>query len=495
METPADSPELVGREVSLVNKAEAISLLVVDVIIPVHNASKTIEETVHSAMKQSIPQHLQAELESYSLSITVCCYDDGSADESWIILQQLARAHSPRPDQEIDRISSSLKIEKSLDGIGRGAGYARNKAVAMHQSENDDEGLHFLCLLDSDDTMHPHRVAEQVCYMLRMPPEERNRTLLGCQFDRDPPDSTWHYSQWANSLSDDRLALERFREVTILQPTWFLCRTRFFEVGCYVEAPPPGSSEADLSLFFEKEKERGRLVHPSFDTPESLRLAEDLRFFHDHLESNGLLRLHRTDEPLVTYRHIGTSQSYRTSRKLLLQLRAQAFERGVLKSGPFENKFIIWGAGRDGKDFFKALSHDAQHRVYCMVDVDEKKLDVGRYSNRDLGVHIPIIHFSFLVRNPDVFQRLQTQWEARSGDDEEAGRIRKTKPGEVSRAAAKKKQKLTKRSPLTEPALDLKLLKELPVVVCVAMYRTNGVLERNTKAIGRKEGSELWHFS
>ena len=38
-------------------------------------------------------------------------------------------------------------------------------------------------------------------------------------------------------------------------------------------------------------------------------------------------------------------------------------------------------------------------------------------------------------------------------------------------------------------------LTSLPVIVCVAMYRTNGVLEQNVASIGRKEGYDLWHFS
>merc|ERR1712154_346791 len=39
------------------------------------------------------------------------------------------------------------------------------------------------------------------------------------------------------------------------------------------------------------------------------------------------------------------------------------------------------------------------------------------------------------------------------------------------------------------------LLPTLPVVVCVAMYRTNGVLESNVMSIGRTEGDDLWFFS
>lgn len=483
--------------------------LLVAVIIPVHNASTTIEDAVRSAMHQTIPQHLTAQLENYTLSVTVCCYDDGSTDESWSILQRLGKGFSNADSEEKNRITSFLLTKQSLDGVARGAGFARNKAVGL-QSNNRaiDDNFHFLCLLDSDDTMHPHRVAEQASFMLGITPEERSRTLLGCNFDRDPPDSTWHYSQWANSLDDERLFLERFREVTILQPTWFLSRKRFLDLGGYVEAPKSGD---DLAKFHDQERNcsQNRLVHPVYDTLESLRLAEDLRFFHDHLRSNGIVRLHRTQEALVTYRHTGTSQSFRTSRKLLLQLRVLALERSVLRSSPpwlenDEGRFAIWGAGRDGKDVYKALSDDVRRRVYCMVDVDEKKLAVGRYANRDLAIDVPILHFSFLAADDDKRRTLQAEWEAGTNDDEvQKSRINKSKPDDNGSEKGKvqdfdataKKLKLTKRAPLKSHGLDLNMLQRLPVIVCVAMYRTGGALERNVDAIGRTEGYNLWHFS
>jgi len=55
---------------------------------------------------------------------------------------------------------------------------------------------------------------------------------------------------------------------------------------------------------------------------------------------------------------------------------------------------------------------------------------------------------------------------------------------------------LKKRSRSEVPAeLDVSLLPKLPVVVCVAMYRTNGALEANVKSVKRTEGHDLWHFS
>ena len=44
-------------------------------------------------------------------------------------------------------------------------------------------------------------------------------------------------------------------------------------------------------------------------------------------------------------------------------------------------------------------------------------------------------------------------------------------------------------------SLDPSVIRDLPVVVCVAMYRTNGALESNVASIGRVEGKDLWHIS
>jgi glycosyltransferase involved in cell wall biosynthesis len=482
----------------------------VDVIVPVHNAATTIDETVKSAMNQHIPDHLHGQLQGVDISIAVCCYNDGSTDESWSILEKLSEHFSKKTtvkdaNNSKRRISSILLTQPSKDGKGRGAGYARNRAIELNSKENNNQNHshQFLCLLDSDDTMHAHRVAEQTNHMLQLSPDQRKLCLMGCTFDRDPPDSTWHYSSWANSLSDERLSLERFREVCILQPTWFLCRSRWLELGGYVEAPPIDSEITASDVLQKEQGKYRRLIHPLYDDAESLKLAEDLRFFHDHLQAGGILRLHRSKIPLVTYRHSGASQSFRTSRRLLLQLRVLAFEQAVLQKdwlNEEDGRFIIWGAGRDGKDVVKALSKDARKRVYCFVDVDAKKLDVGRYMNRQLDVDIPIVHFSFLIKNAQTRQAILRDWEEGTGNDSIEGQIDKTRNKAVPSAGVKddsapepKRRKVVQS--LNARGLSEQCLQALPVVVCVAMYRTNGALEKNVKSIGRTEGCDLWHFS
>eukprot|EP00797_Seminavis_robusta_P003511 Sro1220_g253490.2 (464) ;mRNA; f:3160-4551 len=463
-------------------------------------------------MRQVIPAHLIPAFQDITLVIQVCCFDDGSTDSSWDILTRLQKEYHTQkletdtttPDQKDTNIpiDATLLIAKSKDGTGRGAGYARNRAAELsgkHATNEQNPANRFLCLLDSDDLMHETRVAEQCSALLALPPQERHRTLLGCQIVRDPPDSTWHYCQWANGLTDERLWLEKFREVTVLQPTWMLCMSRFQELRGYIEPDQSSTTSSSTNNIL-------RLVHPTFDTPESLRLAEDLRFFHAHLHARGLLRLHRPDVPLVTYRHrANQSQSSQTSRKLLLHLRALAFEKCVLSNyqsdnawstnNPHKGSFVVWGAGRDGKDFVKALSEPCRKRVYCFVDVDSKKIEQGFYVNKNLK--IPIVHFSLLAKDAETQRQLL--------QGVSFGKIDKGKPKDVPERK-KHKSDVNKQqsgsvetpmamSPAVAKVVDVSCFPELPVVVCVALYRTNGALENNVKSISREEGVDLWHFN
>lgn len=537
----------------------------VDVIVPVHNASETIRETVESALNQWIPTTLNGSspsvegidcLSNIDIDVAVCCRDDGSTDDSLKILEEMQQssdetiaASTSPPVGASRRVRTRLLIGTNADGVARGAGYARNRATEL-RARNDGPSCtpsppasSYLCLLDSDDIMHPFRIAEQLSAMLSIPEGDNNRrerTLMGCTFDRIPAGSTWHYSEWANGLSDERLLLERYREVTLLQPTWFLSRTRFEELGGYVEAPHPNTVKGNApeegysgkdedckhrSSNDEGSSRRYRLIHAKHDTYHTLRLAEDLRFFHEHLRASGLLKLHRTTQPLVTYRHrAGQSQSSSTPRKLLLNLRVMAFEGSILRIDPrwADSDFVIWGAGRDGKDFFKSLSPDLRGRVRCFVDVDEKKIAAGFYANRDLGVKIPIVHFSLLAKDPvrrmcledDIsFGRITkgakkekipddatgggtgTQMRENGGISTRKKRQNINHADDVASTPAKKRKLLHNLGPKDSKDFDVDSLTKLPVVVCVAMYRTNGVLEKNVKSIGREEGVDLWHFS
>ena len=114
--------------------------------------------------------------------------------------------------------------------------------------------------------MLPSRLSTQIStlYSNNVP----DSTICGCKFYRLPENSTSHYTEWANSLPPERLYLEQYRELTVLQPTWVLTRKRFDELGGY----------GTEYLRLEDEGER------------ELRLGEDLRFFYKHMKEGGKVR-------------------------------------------------------------------------------------------------------------------------------------------------------------------------------------------------------------
>jgi Glycosyl transferase family 2 len=546
----------------------------VDVIVPVHNASSTLRETIASAMHQvwlfpgnrktNVPRSMP------NITINVCCYNDSSTDDSWSILQELQELYSQTSSDSQDdddipfqekveqgRIPTKLCIASSVPGgAPRGPAWARNQAVRMRDTPSFHPASHFLCWLDSDDVMHPTRIYHQVNAMMQLEPNVQLQTLLGTGFDRfteDPavPDEriTPHYTQWANQLSPERLYLERFREVTILQPTWMMCRYRFIHVlHGYLEPPPKeevgtfpqdaltewladppvptfapdvaAQNGAALDPSLPKSHRPWRLVHPAFETGVTIAVAEDLRLFHEHLGRQG--RLQRLPNPLVSYRHRpGVSQSARTPRKLLLALRVAALEHAILRSS-WPGRFLVWGAGRDGKDLVKALTPQARQRVYCLLDVDDAKIAQGYYSSgrshdgtKRPSWHIPIVHFCLAIKDAKLRKNMYDTWKSGGNSDPNAengnrgsaavpfyGHIEKSAETKNASEVASSLPPPPKRSRLTptnrsDPgtkALDLDLLPTLPVVVCVAMYRTGGALESNVGLIGRTEGQDLWHI-
>jgi glycosyltransferase involved in cell wall biosynthesis len=431
----------------------------VDVIIPVHNAHATLEATLQSALAQvALPPDTTDRPATTDtrhqplprVKVFVCCYDDGSDDASWHILTRMFVKHNNNNNNKNNTeegrdvyFPTTMVLGRSADGVSRGAGYARNRAVALRPTVPSCSSERYLCLLDSDDRMQPTRIVEQLTYLRGLPAQARHCTLLGCRVVRDPPDATWHYTQWANSLSNERLRLEQFREVTLLQPTWMMARAWFVALGGYLEAPSSSSSVPFcLEDYIQAQNEPHKattttpprlfqLIHPTYDTAETLRLAEDTRFFYKHIDAGGALSLLPTIEPLLIYRHReGQSQSAQTPRRLLLHLRLAAFSHLVLQKSPHWSKkgqqFCIWGAGRDGKDFIKALPPEVRARIACIVDVDPKKINIGYYYHKVLGFRIPVVHFSLLARDPAIRARLGAAFEeGRDVHEPGYGRIHK----------------------------------------------------------------------
>ncbi len=142
--------------------------------------------------------------------------------------------------------------EASRGHPNRGEGYARNCAVQQSHGE-------YICVMDADDMMQPCRVLRQLEAAKRHP-----NAIIGGGFRREPDDATWHYTAWANGLSQEQLLLQQYREVTMLHPTWFHSRAVFDAVGGYVELADhvdeirSGAAEASNSTLSHQQQQSGR---------------------------------------------------------------------------------------------------------------------------------------------------------------------------------------------------------------------------------------------
>jgi hypothetical protein len=111
---------------------------------------------------------------------------------------------------------------------------------------------------------------------------------------------------------------------------------------------------------------------------------------------------------LLVYRYGSGSLSWKTPRSLLQRIRAAIFEERFLapRAGasaasatlppmwrppsaddndhdePFPRAFTVWGAGRDGKAFYNALSPAGQAQVLAFADIDPRKVGLAYPAGR-----------------------------------------------------------------------------------------------------------------
>jgi peptidoglycan/xylan/chitin deacetylase (PgdA/CDA1 family) len=146
-ETPPDLFSLHDREYPIVVTARAMKPLPmpdeiewpeataeprVSVVIPLFNAEGTIKETLHSVSRQS---H-----QSYEIIIV----DDGSTDRSRWVAEDLA-----------ERSRGRISVVTHSDRANHGLALTRNLGLERARGE-------FVVFLDSDDTIHPEKLAHDL---------------------------------------------------------------------------------------------------------------------------------------------------------------------------------------------------------------------------------------------------------------------------------------------------------------------------------------------
>jgi hypothetical protein len=345
-------------------------------IIPFFNAASTLRRALESIVAQT-----------YAGPLEISCFDDGSTDGSAAVIRAWAAEARPRA------VPVTVTSGSDAGAVGpRGPGWARNRAVGASRGA-------FLCFLDADDEALPRRAEVQLAAARASP-----GALVGGRFLREPRDATPRYAAWANGMRADELTLHAWRECTLLQPTWFIARADFLAVGGYDETPPAlwaaGGAAGGAA-------EVGQQQHPPLiGRPPSRMSAEDISthapfvtfpedtiFFHRHLaqwaarstaagpregasDAASAAPLVRVDEPVIIYHYSAGSLSWRVPRTTLSAVRAAIFEERLLAppAGDGLRALSIWGAGRDGKDFYNALSPRGRQRVRAFIDIDANKV-------------------------------------------------------------------------------------------------------------------------
>eukprot|EP00050_Salpingoeca_kvevrii_P012692 m.24224 g.24224 ORF g.24224 m.24224 type:complete len:388 (-) comp4245_c0_seq1:1221-2384(-) len=382
----------------------------VSVVLPVCNSAAFLGAALDSVIAQT---HRPLELS---------VFDDASSDDSLRIVED---ARSRLEASGVELVLSSSTLVAVRDGIRPrdeavnegicGPGYARNQCIVQSRGE-------FLCFLDSDDVMAPFRVELQLAAARNHP-----RALVGSRFERDPPEATERFNAWCNGMDEAQLLAHRFRDCTLIQPTWFIRRSLLNAAGGY----------------------------------DNCGWAEDLKFYYAHLGTQiatlGTAApsacclspddcgcegcdavLVRIDKPLVTYRYRGeTSVTHKVSTELLRSLRCAALETQVFGREPWCDGFTIWGAGKNGRKFYRTLNKDTQKLVRAFVDVDPAKIEKGSVRMHDL------VKFS-------EFRDIPVR------------HINELRP---------------------------------PFIACVSLQRTEGAFEANLDASGFTEGIDFFQFS
>ncbi|XP_076060901.1 queuosine-tRNA galactosyltransferase-like [Oratosquilla oratoria] len=302
----------------------------VTVVIPVHNASTWLDECLEAIAHQKSTLSIEV-----SLFLDSC--EDNSADiaEIW--------------REKLQDIGYSVIITSENNGRPKGVGYAKNKAVAQSKGE-------FLCFQDADDIMQPKRIQMQYEHAFL-----HKNAIVGCQFKREPPDSTVRFTKWANTLTQEQLTLQVYTShgPTVIMPTWFCHRSVFDKCDGFDET--------------------GK------GTP------EDLIFFYKHLQHGG--EVFRVDQELLTYRYHQAAATFSVEERTIWDLRVKELQERVLSQWP---SFTIWNAGKQGRKFYRSLHLENQKKVMAFCDVDTKKVGtVYTYEEAPWKPKpkVPIIHF------------------------------------------------------------------------------------------------------
>ncbi len=265
-------------------------------------------------------EHLAQAVRSLALQtfsdFEVVAVDDGSRDRTAEALEHWAAKDDRVRVIHLERVGLAAALQE-------GARLCRGELLAR---------------ADADDVAHPRRFAEQVEFLSAHP----EISAIGTQVRYFPHEEVgWgarRYQGWLNGLSDpDSVARDVFVECPIAHPTLMVRRSVFEQVGGYRVNGWPEDYDLVLRLHVA-----------------GARLANLPRVLHFWREGNH--RASRTDPRYAPEAFRGCKIHY--LRQSCLQGR---------------DEVNIWGAGRVGKDFARALA-DEGIKIRGFFDIDPRKI-------------------------------------------------------------------------------------------------------------------------
>jgi glycosyltransferase involved in cell wall biosynthesis len=246
----------------------------------------------------------------------VVAVNDGSADDTAVLLERWAATDERVRVVHLERVGLPAAL-RTGSRLCRGALLAR---------------------ADADDVSHPRRFALQVGFLDSRP----EVTAVGTQVRYFPRDAVgWgarRYQTWLNDLTEpETVARDAFVECPIAHPTLMIRRDAFEKIGGYRTKAWPEDYDLVLRL------------HTS-----GARLGNVARVLHFWRE--GSHRMSRTDP--------------RYAPDAFRRCKIHYLRRGLLDG---RDSVRVWGAGRVGKDFARALAADGI-RVRGFFDIDPRRI-------------------------------------------------------------------------------------------------------------------------
>lgn len=251
----------------------------------------------------------------------VVAVNDGSADDTAGVLERWAERDVRVRVVHLERVGLPVALQTGA-GLCRGALLAR---------------------ADADDVSHPRRFAEQVRYLDSRP----EVGAVGTQVRYFPRSAVgWgarRYQNWLNDLTEpEKVARDAFVECPIAHPTLMIRRDVFEKTGGYQTKAWPEDYDLVLRL------------HTS-----GARLANVPRVLHFWRE--GGHRMSRNDP--------------RYAPEAFRRCKIHYLRRGLLDG---RDSVRVWGAGRVGKDFARALAEGGIH-VSGFFDIDPRRIGQDVY--------------------------------------------------------------------------------------------------------------------